>query len=50
MLLGHWIEMKSVLGASKALEKLAELLPDTAHLIQNGKTKDVKTSELKKAT
>jgi len=48
MLLGHWIEMKSVLGASKALEKLAELLPDTAHLIQNGKTKDVKTPELKK--
>ncbi|MDP3964140.1 MAG: copper-translocating P-type ATPase [bacterium] len=48
MLLGHWIEMKSVLGASKALEKLAQLLPDTAHLIQNGKTIDVKISELKK--
>lgn len=48
MLLGHWIEMKSVLGASKALEKLAQLLPDTAHLIQNGKTKDVKISEIKK--
>lgn len=45
MLLGHWIEMKSVLGASKALEKLAQLLPDTAHLV-NGK--DVKISELKK--
>jgi Cu2+-exporting ATPase len=48
MLLGHWIEMKSVLGASKALEKLAHLLPDTAHLIQNGKTKDVKISEIKR--
>jgi len=48
MLLGHWIEMKSVLGASKALEKLAYLLPDTAHLIQNGKTKDVKISEIKR--
>jgi Cu2+-exporting ATPase len=45
MLLGHWIEMKSVLGASKSLEKLAQLLPDTAHLV-NGK--DVKISELKK--
>lgn len=48
MLLGHWIEMKSVLGASKALEKLAQLLPDTAHLIKNGKTIDVKISEIKK--
>ncbi len=45
MLLGHWIEMKSVLGASKALEKLAQLLPDTAQL-SNGK--EVKISELKK--
>jgi Cu2+-exporting ATPase len=48
MLLGHWIEMKSVMGASRALEKLAKLLPDTAHLIQNGETKDVKISEIKK--
>jgi len=45
MLLGHWLEMKSVLGASKALEKLAQLLPDTAHLV-NGK--DIKIFELKK--
>src|SRR6056297_212377 len=45
MLAGHWIEMKSVIGASKALEKLAQLLPDTARL-SNGK--DVKISELKK--
>lgn len=48
MLLGHWIEMKSVLGASKALEKLAQLLPDSAHLIKNGKTTDVKISEIQK--
>lgn len=48
MLLGHWIEMKSVLGASKALEKLAQLLPDTAHLLLNGKIKNVKISEIKK--
>lgn len=33
MLLGHWIEMKSVLGASKALEHLAALLPTVAHKI-----------------
>lgn len=37
MLLGHWIEMKSVLGASKALELLVEMLPQTAHLIKNPK-------------
>jgi Cu2+-exporting ATPase len=48
MLLGHWIEMKSVLGASKALEKLAHLLPDTAHLVEGNNVLDVKISELKK--
>jgi Cu2+-exporting ATPase len=48
MLLGHWIEMKSVLGASRALESLAQLLPDTAHLIAGDDIKDVKISELKK--
>ena len=31
MLLGHWIEMKSVMGASGALEALVRLLPSTAH-------------------
>lgn len=35
MLLGHWIEMKSVLGASKALEELVKLMPDTAHMIHD---------------
>ncbi len=48
MLLGHWIEMKSVLGASKALEKLAQLLPDTAHLVEGDNVSDVKISKLKK--
>jgi Cu2+-exporting ATPase len=48
MLLGHWIEMKSVLGASRALEKLAQLLPDTAHLVEGENVSDVKISELKK--
>ncbi|MHB8096972.1 MAG: copper-translocating P-type ATPase [Erysipelotrichaceae bacterium] len=35
MLLGHWIEMKSVLGASKALEELIKLMPDVAHMIHD---------------
>jgi len=48
MLLGHWIEMRSVLGASKALEKLAQLMPDIAHIIKNGNIIDVKSVELKK--
>lgn len=48
MLLGHWIEMKSVMGASKALEKLAELMPDSAHLVKGNDVVDVKISELKK--
>jgi len=33
MLLGHWIEMKSVMGASKALEELARLMPSDAHKV-----------------
>ena len=48
MLLGHWIEMKSVLGASNALEKLAQLMPDTAHIIKGNTVIDVKTHELKR--
>jgi Cu2+-exporting ATPase len=47
MLLGHWIEMRSVLGASRALEKLMALLPDEAHLVEDDQTKDVKVSDLK---
>ncbi|MHA1933703.1 MAG: heavy metal translocating P-type ATPase [Candidatus Thorarchaeota archaeon] len=48
MLLGHWIEMRSVMGASRALEELVKLLPATAHLIQSdGSTEEVPTSELK---
>jgi len=48
MLLGHWFEMKSVLGASRALEKLAQLMPDTAHLMKGSEVKEVKISALKK--
>ncbi|MBS3748239.1 MAG: copper-translocating P-type ATPase [Candidatus Thermoplasmatota archaeon] len=48
MLLGHYIEMKSVIGASNALEKLAELMPNTAHKLINDETKEVNLSELSK--
>ncbi|WP_268036285.1 heavy metal translocating P-type ATPase [Algoriphagus sp. PAP.12] len=47
MLLGHWMEMRSILGASKALEKLADLMPSEAHLIEGDQTKDIPASELK---
>ncbi len=47
MLLGHWIEMKSVLGASRALEKLAKALPTKAHLVRNGEYIDVDVSVVK---
>ncbi|AEV31507.1 copper/silver-translocating P-type ATPase,heavy metal-translocating P-type ATPase, Cd/Co/Hg/Pb/Zn-transporting [Owenweeksia hongkongensis DSM 17368] len=48
MLLGHWLEMKSVMGASKALEKLAQLMPASAHLMEGNETKEVKINDLKK--
>jgi Cu2+-exporting ATPase len=48
MLFGHWMEMKSIAGASKSLQKLVELMPSDAHKISNnGETKDVKVNELK---
>ena len=46
MLLGHWIEMASVQGASKALDELASLVPSKAHKLVNGKVKDVQVSSL----
>lgn len=46
MLLGHWIEMRSVLSASKALDKLAALMPDVAHRFTNGDTEDVAVDKL----
>lgn len=47
MLLGHWIEMKSVVNASGSLKKLVELMPTEARIIKNGDTQDVKIDELK---
>ncbi|MGE0160851.1 MAG: heavy metal translocating P-type ATPase [Gemmatimonadales bacterium] len=47
MLLGHWIEMRSVLGASRALEKLVELLPSEAHRVgEDGELEDVPLTDL----
>jgi len=47
MLLGHWIEMKSVMGASKALEELARLMPFDAHkILTDGSVTDVPLGEL----
>jgi len=47
MLLGHWIEMKSIAGASRELELLVQLMPAEAHLIKGDTTSDVKTDSLK---
>jgi Cu2+-exporting ATPase len=47
MLLGHWIEMKSVMGASRALEELAKLMPSEAHkVMEDGNVQDVPLDEL----
>lgn len=47
MLLGHWVEMRSVMGASRALEELVRLLPDSATKIDaDGSTREVPISAL----
>ena len=47
MLVGHWIEMRSVMSASRALEELAQMMPSEAHLIRDdGSTENVSISEL----
>jgi P-type Cu2+ transporter len=47
MLMGHWIEMKSVAGASKDLELLVQLMPSDAHMVMGDMVHDVKTDSLK---
>src|SRR5690349_1342074 len=49
MLLGHWLEMKSIIGASRALETLVQLLPATAHRLKagNDETEDVPVAALR---
>jgi Cu2+-exporting ATPase len=47
MLLGHWIEMKSIMGAGEALEKIARLMPAEAHkLMPDDSIKEIPLSEL----
>ncbi len=46
MLLGHWVEMRSVLGASRALEELVRIMPSEAHLVSDGGISDVKIEQL----
>jgi Cu2+-exporting ATPase len=47
MLLGHWIEMRSVRQASRALDQLAQLMPDTADRVSpSGDTEEVPVGEL----
>jgi Cu2+-exporting ATPase len=49
MLLGHWMEMRSVMGASGALEELVKLMPSTAlRITKDGGTEEVKVSQLEK--
>lgn len=47
MLLGHWVEMRSVMGASRALEELVKIMPSDAHLVKDSHTVEVKVEELK---
>jgi Cu2+-exporting ATPase len=47
MLLGHWIEMRSVMGASNELELLVQLMPSDAHMVMKDMVHDVKTDTLK---
>lgn len=47
MLVGHWIEMKSVLGASNALELLVSMMPAEAHLVHGDHIMDVSVKKLK---
>ena len=48
MLLGHWVELRSVRQASSSLDELAKLMPDEAERVgQNGKTETVSVSALK---
>ncbi|WP_445722499.1 copper-translocating P-type ATPase [Flavobacterium sp.] len=48
MLIGHWIEMKSVLGASKALQLLVSMMPAEAHKVTGDKIEDIALDKLLK--
>jgi len=48
MLLGHWIEMRSISQARGALQELSKLLPDTATRVTDGEEEDVKVGDLRR--
>ena len=48
MLLGHWIEMKSVMNANSSVHDLAKLLPDKVHVQNNGRAEDVAINDVQK--
>lgn len=47
MLIGHYFEMKSVMGASRSLELLVQMMPATAHYMKDGHIHDIPVSDLK---
>ncbi len=47
MLLGHWLEMKSVAGASRALELIVKMLPAEAHVYHGEMLHDMRVEELR---
>jgi Cu2+-exporting ATPase len=46
MLLGHWLEMRSQMAASRALESLVALLPAVVHVERNQEVRDIPLKEL----
>ena len=48
MLLGHWIEMNSVMNANSSVHDLAKLLPDKVHVQHDGQTMDMAINDVQK--
>jgi P-type Cu2+ transporter len=48
MLIGHWLEMKSQMAASQALESLVALLPSVVHVEKDGQVSDIALKDLRK--
>lgn len=47
MLLGHWVEMRSIMGASNALEQLVKLMPSEAHkLDEHNQVQDIPLADI----
>ncbi|AMV59876.1 Lead, cadmium, zinc and mercury transporting ATPase [Pediococcus damnosus] len=46
MLLGHWVEMNTISHAGSAVDALGKLLPDKAHLVENEKVQDIKSTDI----